>query len=83
MERDVLKAWDNRTEITFISDPGMGPHRGMEHRTTTIISQYKDGMLALEKKEEEVSNFSPRSPYQSLNELLVSRFPVISEGRVE
>lgn len=83
MERDVLKAWDNRIEITFISDPGMTPHRGTEHRTTTIISQYKDGLLALEKKEEVVSNFSTRSPYAALNELLSSRFPVVSEGRVE
>lgn len=83
MERDILKAWDNRVEVVFISDPGMGPHRGTEHRTTTIISQYKDGMLALEKKEEEVSNFSLHSPYQKLEELLVNRFPVISEGSVE
>lgn len=77
MEKDILKAWDNRTEITFISDPGMTPHRGTEHRTTTIISQYKDGLLALEKKEEVVSNFSFSSIYPSLNELLSSRYPII------
>lgn len=83
MEKDILKAWDNRTEVVFISDPGMIPCRGTEHRTTTIISQYKDGMLALEKKEEDIYNISTHSPYPSLSESLNRLFPIIPEGGVE
>lgn len=74
MAKDILHAWNNRVEISSVSDPGMGPHVGDTHRTTTVVTQYKDGKVV--SKKEEVYTMPLKSPYPSLTELLSNRFPV-------
>lgn len=75
--KNVLQAWDNRVEWTVISDPGMGPHIGTEHCTTTVMTQFKDGVPVLETKTEGVLNFDPRCPYQPLTDIINIGIPVI------